>query len=292
MRRSTTVAAAAFFLSIALSVSAQMRGGMGAGAGRVGGAPGFGRGFGSQSFNPGMGRSLGHQGLRRPFNFEFGPFSDSFFFPENRFFRNSAFPGMGSLGHQGLRRPFNFEFGPFSDSFFFPENRFFRNSAFFGAFPGGSNYGYGYPFGYFGYIGLPLGGAYPSLYAQDQSYPQQAGQTENAYEIAALAQRVEVLNNKLDRFLSANEESSHHAIIREAPRESNEQSTPILVFRDKHVEQVKNYAVVDKTLWIFDARTARKIPLSDLDLDATTKLNAERGIPLRDITDLSKRASQ
>jgi hypothetical protein len=286
MRRSTGVAAA--FLSITLSVSAQMRGGMGmgTGAGRVGGASGFGRGGGNRMFNPGMRRSVGHQGLVQPFAFGFGPFSDSFFGGNGMFN-----PGMRrSIGHQGLVQPFAFGFGPFSGSFFFPENLFFRNSAFFGGFPNSSYYGY--PFGgYSGYIGLPFG-AYPSLYAQDQSYPQQAGQTENAYEIAALAQRVEVLNNKLDRFLSAKEDSSHQTIIREAPRESGEQSNPILVFRDKHIEQVKNYAVVDNILWIFDARSARKVPLSDLNLDATIKLNAERGIPLRQITGLSKRASQ
>jgi hypothetical protein len=51
-----------------------------------------------------------------------------------------------------------------------------------------------------------------------------------------------------------------------------------LVFRDKHIQEVKNYAIVEQTLWIFDEQRAVKLPLSSLDVDATTKLNEQRGI--------------
>jgi hypothetical protein len=49
-----------------------------------------------------------------------------------------------------------------------------------------------------------------------------------------------------------------------------------LVFRDKHIQEVKNYAIVGQTLWIFDEQ--RAVKLSSLDVDATTKLNEQRGI--------------
>jgi hypothetical protein len=54
-----------------------------------------------------------------------------------------------------------------------------------------------------------------------------------------------------------------------------------LVFRDQHKEEVQNYAIVDHTVWVFTALRARKIPLSDLDVDATSKVNDERGVEFR-----------
>jgi hypothetical protein len=54
-----------------------------------------------------------------------------------------------------------------------------------------------------------------------------------------------------------------------------------LVFRDQHKEEVQNYAIVDHTLWVFTALRARKIPMSDLDVDATAKVNDEHGVEFR-----------
>jgi len=55
----------------------------------------------------------------------------------------------------------------------------------------------------------------------------------------------------------------------------------MLVFKDKHTEEVQNYAVVGETVWIFNEQKARKFPLSDIDLPATTRLNDERGVDFR-----------
>jgi hypothetical protein len=52
----------------------------------------------------------------------------------------------------------------------------------------------------------------------------------------------------------------------------------VLVFTDKHTQEVENYAIVGQTLWVFSELRATKIPLSSLDLDATTKANEERGV--------------
>jgi hypothetical protein len=51
-----------------------------------------------------------------------------------------------------------------------------------------------------------------------------------------------------------------------------------LVFRDKHTEEVQNYAIVGQTFWVFDNAKATRIPLAQLDIDATMKANSARGV--------------
>lgn len=63
----------------------------------------------------------------------------------------------------------------------------------------------------------------------------------------------------------------------EAKGEQPQQPT-LLVFRDQHKREIQNYAIVDHTLWNLTPQRAEKIPLSELDLDATAKANEERGI--------------
>jgi hypothetical protein len=70
------------------------------------------------------------------------------------------------------------------------------------------------------------------------------------------------------------------------PAQRETQGAPImpdtvLVFRDQHQEEVKNYAIVGHTLWNFAPQHTQKIPLSDLDLPATTKANDDRGLTFR-----------
>jgi hypothetical protein len=52
----------------------------------------------------------------------------------------------------------------------------------------------------------------------------------------------------------------------------------VLVYRDGHTEEVENYAIVGKTLWIFNQSHARRVQLSELDLAATKRDNEDRGI--------------
>ena len=51
-----------------------------------------------------------------------------------------------------------------------------------------------------------------------------------------------------------------------------------LVFRDQHVEEVRNYAIAGGTLWVLNEQAAKKIPLAQLDLAATAKMNDDRGV--------------
>ncbi|HME57460.1 MAG TPA: hypothetical protein VKF63_03920, partial [Terracidiphilus sp.] len=55
----------------------------------------------------------------------------------------------------------------------------------------------------------------------------------------------------------------------------------VLVFRDRHSEEIQNYAIVGKTLWVFTEQRARKIPIAELNVPATTKANEARGIDFR-----------
>ncbi len=54
-----------------------------------------------------------------------------------------------------------------------------------------------------------------------------------------------------------------------------------LVFRDQHKQEIQNYAIVGRTLWSFAPQRTEKIPLSDLDIPATTKVNDDRGVSFR-----------
>jgi hypothetical protein len=56
-------------------------------------------------------------------------------------------------------------------------------------------------------------------------------------------------------------------------------TTPtILVFRDGRRMEIQNYAIVGQTLWVLDERAATKIPISDLDVDATLRENRGSGL--------------
>jgi hypothetical protein len=72
--------------------------------------------------------------------------------------------------------------------------------------------------------------------------------------------------------------------MRPVPREA--EGAPVLpdtvlVFRDEHKQEIRNYAIVGQTLWNFSPQHTQKIPLSDLDLPATTKANEDRGLTFR-----------
>ena len=74
-----------------------------------------------------------------------------------------------------------------------------------------------------------------------------------------------------------------------APRAAASESqsgTPILpptllVFRDRHVVEIQNYAIVGQTLWNFAPQHIEKISLTEIDVPATVKANNDRGRSFR-----------
>jgi hypothetical protein len=130
-------------------------------------------------------------------------------------------------------------------------------------------YGY-YPYGlYYPYYGWDMGNDYRQ---EDDSADANAGQyyAPPPSEDSGLQRDVQTLSGKIDR-LQADVEA------RNRPKTEQEPSTA-LVFRDQHVEEVRNYAISGGTLWVLSERAAKKIPLAQLDLAATAKMNDDRGV--------------
>ena len=65
------------------------------------------------------------------------------------------------------------------------------------------------------------------------------------------------------------------------PAAQTESEPTRLIFRDRHSEDVENYAIMGQWLWILTSGRARKIPLSNLDVAATKKVNEDRGVDFR-----------
>lgn len=169
----------------------------------------------------------------------------------------------------GFRRPFL----GFRQPFFGP--RHFHHRVFFSTF---SPWFFGY-YGYPGYPGLYSDYSYSTL----GSYP--AYDYSSAYsaqnDISRQQQDIDRLEDEVAR-LREERESREAPSSKPQAQGKSEPSTPtVLVFRDKHTQEVQNYAVVGGTLWIFNEQRATKLPLSWLDIDATAKANEERGVDFR-----------
>jgi hypothetical protein len=148
------------------------------------------------------------------------------------------------------------------------------------------NYSYNYR-GYYGRRGYPYygWGYYPwgwdwwddnsSGYDngnQDQDYAgfYQAPASTPYPESGGLQRDLQALNGKIDR-LQADVEARNHP--------KSEEPATALVFRDQHVEEVHNYAIARGTLWVLnDHQAGKKIPLAQLDIPATIKMNDDRGV--------------
>ena len=84
---------------------------------------------------------------------------------------------------------------------------------------------------------------------------------------------------------SAVADSSRHvhqptvaAAEEESPADARQQIPVVLVYRDGHEQEVKNYAIVGPTLYDLGTFVAHKIPLAELNLKATIKANDDRGV--------------
>jgi len=159
--------------------------------------------------------------------------------------------------------------------------RRFRGRGFHHCFGVGCGFGFG--FGYPGYGNWGWGYYDPFLWDSSYSY----NNDEEQEQQIALANQMNALNieeqNLRDREDSLREREEQDAYARRQPAREEEHAAPtpatVLVFRDQHKQEVTNYAISGGTLWVLnDHVTGKKIPLSELDLAATTKANDERGV--------------
>lgn len=54
--------------------------------------------------------------------------------------------------------------------------------------------------------------------------------------------------------------------------------TTVLVYRDGHQTQIQNYAILGGTLWVFADQGTRRVPLAELDVAASQRVNEDRGV--------------
>ncbi len=171
--------------------------------------------------------------------------------------RSPAFVRSGvAFGHNPRFQVF------FNQNPFFFRNCFFRRCPFFPQ-----------PF----FFPVVVGGA---------SYPIviQTGQQESYDDRRQMAQEINRLSGEVERL---REEQESRQLPPSPPpqahaeKKSEPSAATVLVFRDKHIQEVHNFAIVGQTIWIFNEQRASKVPLSSLDVDATTKLNDERGVDFR-----------
>jgi len=150
-------------------------------------------------------------------------------------------------------------------------------------------YRWHYPWGwcYRGYCGYSwTGGWYGGMGVAYYSYPAQSypvydapPDNSNAYAADNQQQEIDRLNDEVARLRA---ERPLAAPANPAPPPSAEQiADTVLVFRDRRSEAIENYAIVGETLWVFNEQRARKIPIADLDMPATIKVNEARSIDFR-----------
>jgi hypothetical protein len=63
-----------------------------------------------------------------------------------------------------------------------------------------------------------------------------------------------------------------------SPSDARQQIPVVLIYLDGHEQQVTNYAIVGQTLYDLGTFVAHKIPLAELNLQATVKANDDRGV--------------
>jgi TolA-binding protein len=63
-----------------------------------------------------------------------------------------------------------------------------------------------------------------------------------------------------------------------AAAEVPEAPLTVLVFQDGHRTEARNYAIIGQTLWIYTDQDSKKVPLAELDVNATKSANSDRGI--------------
>jgi hypothetical protein len=81
-----------------------------------------------------------------------------------------------------------------------------------------------------------------------------------------------------DSFLKERVEPADANLVAERPDPVPAQPSTVLVYKDGRKLEVQNYAIVGDTVFELAGSLSHKIPLADLDLETTRKVNDERGV--------------
>jgi hypothetical protein len=106
-----------------------------------------------------------------------------------------------------------------------------------------------------------------------QPAPEVAQDNQLAAQVGNLAAEVEMMREEQALRESRGAPSAQ-------PSAAAEEKPPatVLVYRDGHQVEVEDYAIQGQTLWVFSNQLTRRVPLADLDLAATERVNEERGV--------------
>jgi hypothetical protein len=133
-------------------------------------------------------------------------------------------------------------------------------------------YPWSYPWGY-GFYDPDWWWNSDSGLSQDQNYSDDRAYADQMNQQSLEEQQ---MRQQGDQDLYARSAPPHSQSEDPAPAEMI--PATVLVFRDQRKEEIHNYAIVGETLWSFSPQRTEKIPLSDLDIAATSKANQERGV--------------
>jgi len=109
----------------------------------------------------------------------------------------------------------------------------------------------------------------------DQQENDNYAQYQTMNEINRLADQVQELREERESRATAPQPAPQP---QQQAKLQQEDLPVILVFLDKRIQEVKNYAVANEMLVVLDGSRKKKYPLADIDLAATMKLNDERGV--------------
>ena len=153
------------------------------------------------------------------------------------------------------------------------------------------NGGFGGPFfcgnGFFspGYVAAPYAFSASSPYPAEYAYtpPPQPVVVDDS-DTRDLSLQVQRLSDELEMMRDEERRRDHErnpAAQQSKPATQENLPNTVMVLRDGRQLSVRNYAIIGPTVWILNERTARKIPLTDLDVPATEQVNARNGIEFR-----------
>ncbi len=143
-------------------------------------------------------------------------------------------------------------------------------------------YPYTYPYAAYPYYGYGLESDF--VYSGGTPYPYPQASYLPEHDTTGLQNQVYRLQAELDDIKQQQSLDQRYAAAppqqqeRQAAAPEKPSPPAVLVYRDGRKTEVTNYAVVGQTLWIFSEARARKVPLADLDLNATRNANEERGV--------------
>jgi hypothetical protein len=145
--------------------------------------------------------------------------------------------------------------------------------------------GRGFGRGFYPYGAYPYYGWYSPFWDWEDSSYDSRDDYANAYAAAQYQSNAEIdrLSNEVEQLrderanAQAPQPPARPSVPTQAETKSDQDLPVILVFLDKHIQEVRNYAVANEMVVAFDGTRTRKYPLMDIDLAATMKLNDERG---------------